>query len=638
MLDLLIVLLFVAYALWSGFSARKDASLGPEEYFLAGRKMPGWKAGLSMAATQYAADTPLVVTGLIATAGVFALWRFWVYSLAFLLMGFLLAPAWRRAGILTDAELCETRYSGRAGEVLRYVKAFYFGTVINCVVLGMVLLAATRITEPFLPWHEWLGAGFLAPLASLAEWVGTPVTADVTGDGVWLRSASNLFSIFVIVAFTTLYSATGGLRSVINTDVVQLVLAFAATGAYAYVITEHVGGLSAIPGKLADLYGAARTQEMLSFAPTEGAATALAVLGLLGIQWFAQANSDGTGYLAQRSMACRSDGEARKAAVVFTYVQSVLRTLLWLPIVIGLMILYPADGPLTTTEAIAAREGIFVLGVRDYLPTGILGLMLVGLFAALASTVDTHLNWGAGYWTNDLYDRLWCQRIRQTTADKRKLVWVARASNVLILLIALAVMTRLGSIQTAWKTSLLLGAGMGVPLLLRWVWHRQNAWGELAPIVMSFVAAPLLLLWIPGDDGDADALRLILMTVLATGASVAASLFTAPVEPGRLLRFYREVQPPGFWGPVARAARLDPAFSRQAFHRGLAATAAAAGSVFALIVGLGTWVLHAPGPDWAPRWLWIGGMVVLGVGLVPVWWRLGGSEPVTEPVTEAEVA
>ncbi len=150
MIDLLLVLAFVTYALWSGFAARKDASQGPEEYFLAGRRISGWKAGLSMAATQYAADTPLVVTGLIATAGVFALWRFWVYSLAFLLMGFLLAPAWRRASILTDAELCEQRYSGRAAELLRYVKAIYFGTVINCVVLAMVLLAATRITEPFL--------------------------------------------------------------------------------------------------------------------------------------------------------------------------------------------------------------------------------------------------------------------------------------------------------------------------------------------------------------------------------------------------------------------------------------------------------------------------------------------------------
>lgn len=421
MIDIIIVLAFVVYAVWSGFASRKDASKGPEEYFLAGRSMSGWKAGLSMTATQYAADTPLVVTGMIATAGVFALWRFWVYSLAFLLMGFLLSPAWRRAGILTDAELCERRYTGSGAEVLRYTKAIYFGTVINCVVLALVLLAATRITEPFLPWHEWLGESAMAPLASIVEWVGTPITADRVGDGVWLRSASNLFSILIIVSFTTLYSATGGLRSVINTDVVQVILALIATGIYAAVVIHQVGGLEQIPIRLEALYGAERASEILSFNPGESAGAAIAtVLSVLGIQWFAQANSDGTGYLAQRSMACKSDKDARHAAVIFTYLQSVLRTLLWLPIIVGLMILYPATGPVVEAADVAARESVFVLGVRDFLPTGALGLMMVGLLAALASTVDTHLNWGASYWTNDIYDRLYCQRIKKEPADPKK--------------------------------------------------------------------------------------------------------------------------------------------------------------------------------------------------------------------------
>ncbi len=289
----------------------------------------------------------------------------------------------------------------------------------------------------------------LAPLAAAAQWVGTPVTVNVGAPEVWLLSASNLLSIFLIVAFTTLYSATGGLRSVINTDVVQLFIALLATFAYAWVVTDEIGGLGAIGSRLESLYGTERAAEMLSFSPTEGAAGALSVLAILGLQWIAQANSDGTGYLAQRSMACRSDRDAQRAAVVFTYTQSLLRTLLWLPIVVGLMVLYPATGEITGA-AVAEREATFVLGIRDHLPPGALGLMLVGMLAALASTVDTHLNWGAGYWTNDLYDRLYCQRIRGHKADPRRLVWIARLSNIVILVIALAIMSRLGSIQEAW--------------------------------------------------------------------------------------------------------------------------------------------------------------------------------------------
>ncbi len=625
MIDLLLVLAFVTYALWSGFAARKDASQGPEEYFLAGRRIPGWKAGLSMAATQYAADTPLVVTGLIATAGVFALWRFWVYSIAFLLMGFLLAPAWRRALILTDAELCERRYSGRAAELLRYVKAIYFGTVINCVVLAMVLLAATRITEPFLTWHLWLPDGMLDPLAAAAEWVGTPVTVNVGAPEVWLLSASNLVSIFLIVAFTTLYSATGGLRSVINTDVVQLFIALLATFAYAWAVTQEIGGLGAIGSRLESLYGTERAAEMLSFSPTEGTAGALSVLAILGLQWIAQANSDGTGYLAQRSMACRSEGDAQRAAVVFTYTQSLLRTLLWLPIVVGLMVLYPATGEITGT-AVAEREATFVLGIRDHLPPGALGLMLVGMLAALASTVDTHLNWGAGYWTNDLYDRLYCQRIRGYKADPRRLVWIARLSNFVILVIALAIMSRLSSIQEAWTTSLLFGAGMGIPLLLRWFWHRQNGWGELAPIAISMVAAPALLYALP-EPGD-EAVRMVAMTLIATLASVAASLLTPAVDAERLDDFYRSIRPPGAWSAIATRCGEAPAAPARLFWVGLAATFVAAGSVFALIVGLGSWLVGSPTPFGLPAGVWRAGWIVVGVALIPVWRRLQTTLPV----------
>src|SRR5690606_33226048 len=156
MLDLGIVVVFVAYSIAVGLRSRRKGSLGLAEYFLAGRTIRGWRAGLSMAATQYAADTPLLVAGLVAVGGVSSLWRLWIYGLAFLLMGYLLARCWRRAGVLTDAELVERRYSGRGLVTLRVLKAVYYGTVINCVVMAFVLVAAMRIFEVFLPWHEWL--------------------------------------------------------------------------------------------------------------------------------------------------------------------------------------------------------------------------------------------------------------------------------------------------------------------------------------------------------------------------------------------------------------------------------------------------------------------------------------------------
>ena len=82
---------------------------------------------------------------MIAVSGIFAVWRLWIYGVAFLVLGFILAGSWQRAGVITDAELTELRYGKRPAAALRGFKAIYFGTIFNCTVLAMVLLASTRI-------------------------------------------------------------------------------------------------------------------------------------------------------------------------------------------------------------------------------------------------------------------------------------------------------------------------------------------------------------------------------------------------------------------------------------------------------------------------------------------------------------
>jgi Na+/proline symporter len=162
-------------------------------------------------------------------------------------------------------------------------------------------------------------------------------------------------------------------------------------------------------------------------------------------------------------------------ALVFTYAQVLVRSLIWLPIALGLLVLFPPQLALDAGAYVAEREFTFVRGIAEVLPVGVIGLMLTGMIAALASTVDTHLNWGASYWANDIYKRFICGW-RGVEPSGRSLVWVARLSNVLILAIALAVMARLDSIKLAWELSLLLGAGVGVVLVLRWLWWRITAW------------------------------------------------------------------------------------------------------------------------------------------------------------------
>lgn len=626
--DFLIIGIFISYSIFSGLRNKTVASQNLEEYFLAGRSLKGWQAGISMAATQFAADTPLLVTGLIATGGVFALWRLWIYAVAFLMMGFLLSPSWRRSNVLTDAELTEIRYGTKAASLLRGIKAIYLGTVFNCMVLSMVLLAATRIVEPFLTWNAWLPSFFFEPLLKLVTHLGIPLTtATLSNPNTWIHSTNNLISLGTIILVTGFYSTVGGLRSVVFTDIFHFCAAMTATAIFAWYVVDHAGGLDAIHEQITirfhesnrSLWGI-NSSEILAFTPSLAKDSSLTVLLVLGFQWLVQMNSDGTGYLAQRSMACRSDRDAKVAAVVFTFAQVFLRSLLWLPIALGLLVIFPSESGLQIDVYTAQREFTYVRGMSELLPPGAKGLMVAGMLAALASTLDTHLNWGASYWTNDIYKRFICPLIFKKEPAPHTLVWVARGANVLTLAVTFMILPFLNSIQQAWQISLLLGSGMGILLVLRWIWWRINAWGELMCILTSLILTPCLLWLYPSNES----LRLILMSLGATGVGIAASLITGPEEMDKLKEFYRLVRPPGFWGPVALGVEGHSRLASSRFYRGILTTFTAAFSVFCLLTSAGSYLAGSPSPEWFPyREGWLLSLFFIGISLIPVWVYLG---------------
>ena len=625
-LDVSLVLGFVAYVIVSGWRARRSASAGLEQYFLAGRQLNGWQAGLSMAATQFAADTPLLVTGLVAAGGIFALWRLWIYAFAFLLLAFLLAACWRRAGVLTDAELAQLRYHGRGASALRLFKAVYFGIVFNCFALAIVLLAAARLAEPFLHWHAWLPEAAAGAARGLAEGMGLALASgDPGAPGYWTRAADNLVSIALVAALTLAYSTLGGLRAVVRTDVVQFALMMAASAAYAATVVGLGGGLEGIGERLRAAYPGGvgpqsiEVSQLLAFTPDAAGVGGL-LLAVVLAQWLIQVNADGSGYLAQRAMACRDDREARRAAIVFAFAQVLLRSLVWLPLALGLLLLFPPDPAIPPQDYVAEREGTFVRGIAELLPPGLLGLLLAAMLAALASTVDTHLNWGSSYLAHDLYRGV-VTRLRGRAPQERALVRAARLSNVILLCGAFAVLSRLGSIRAAWEASLLLGAGVGIVLVLRWFWWRVTAWGELAALGTAALAVPLALAAIPEASAP---LRLLAVASACTAAAIAVSLWVRPARPADALAFYRRVRPPGAWGPVARLAGDDGRQPIRELGRGLAATLACATTLFGALIGIGSWLMEATPPAWLPhRDGWIALNLALACAALPLWLRPG---------------
>src|SRR5256885_8907818 len=204
------VIAYLAITLVLGLYFRGRSSKSVDDYFVSGRNVSWWLAGTSMVATTFAADTPLVVTGLVYTQGIAGNWLWWAFLLSGMMTVFLFARLWRRSGLLTDVQFAEMRYSGKPAAFLRGFRAVYIGLLMNCLILGWVTKAMIGIVSVV------MGVSEHAALA---------------------------ICIFVIVPFTGLYVAIGGLWGVLWTDLFQFILKMGVVIAVAYYGISAVGGM-----------------------------------------------------------------------------------------------------------------------------------------------------------------------------------------------------------------------------------------------------------------------------------------------------------------------------------------------------------------------------------------------------------
>jgi solute:Na+ symporter, SSS family len=539
-LDWAIVGGYLVLAVTAGVLVSRRAGRSVEDYFVAGRNLPWWWLGTSMVATTFAADTPLVVSGMVANHGIAGNWFWWSWGIAHVTMAVFYAALWRRAHVVTDAELLELRYAGRPATVLRGFKAVFFAIVINGIVLGWVIRAMSKISAPFVHWETWLGAGLFARLQ--AVWPG------------WLLfgTLDDTLTVLVLFGLITLYSSLGGIRGVILTDLFQFVLAIVASIAFAVLAVNAVGGMDGLLEGLGRHYPDAH--EILAFVPRSGSAwlPVQVFLIYLAIQWWAQYFADGSGYLAQRLSTARTDEHAEGGALWFCVANYGLRTWPWVLIGLVGLVMYPllgaaGGGGLGADIVAADREMAYPVLMAAVLPAGLLGLTFASLLAAFMSTVDTHINWGASYMVNDIY-----QRFIRPQASERELVMTSRLTVVGIAVLAILVASQISSVEKAWKLFVALGAGLGLPSMLRWVWWRVNAYTEIVGMITAVAAAVVLYLAFPGAR---DEYILVGIVGVAMPAALLATFVTKPVPAEHLRTFVRRVQPPGWWGRFAEPGR-----------------------------------------------------------------------------------
>ncbi len=510
--DYIIIGLFVIFTLWIGLRFSKQAGESISNFFLGGRNLPWWIAGTSMVATTFAADTPLAVTELVAKNGIAGNWLWWNMLAGGMLTTFFFAKYWRRANILTDVELIEIRYSGKAASFLRGFRAVYLGIFMNALVIGWVNVALMSLLKVF----------FNIP----DEYM--------------------LYYIFGAMTIVVIYSSISGLLGVAFTDVVQFVIAITGCIILAVIVvnSDEIGGVDGLKQKL--------PAWSLSFFPkigegstASGVASTLTLgfgsfLAFTTMQWWASwypgNEPGGGGYIAQRMMSARSEKDAVYATLFFQIAHYCLRPWPWIIVGLCALVLYPNLGQ--------QEKGLgFVMAMKDFLPPGLRGLLLVAFFSAYMSTISTQLNWGSSYLINDLY-----KRFIKPSAGEKEFVKASRIGTVLLMfssLFATYLIYKYTNISGVWQFIMECGAGLGLVLILRWYWWRINAWSEISATIAPFAAYAVARFILKWEFPNTFFLTLGFTTVVW----LVVTYITRPTDPTKLRAFYDLIRPDGNWRP-----------------------------------------------------------------------------------------
>jgi Na+/proline symporter len=530
LLDWLAVVCYLAFTLLLGLYFRRRSGQSTEDYFVSGRQVSWWLAGTSMVATTFAADTPLVVTGLVYTQGVAGNWLWWSMLPSGMMTVFLFARLWRRSGLMTDVQFAEMRYAGGAAAFLRGFRAVYLGLLMNCLILGWVTKAMTSIVAAVLG------------------------VSDARALGI---------CIFFLIPFTGLYVSLGGLWGVLWTDLFQFVLKMSLVTAVAYFGVRAAGGMHALLAHLAAMRASAGSgaADITAIFPdfsrgwTSEALWTLPVLTFtvhLCVQWWAfwypGAEPGGGGYVAQRIFSARDEREGLLSVLWFNIAQYAVRPWPWILTALVAVVLYPG---------LAHPESGYMRVAIATMPPALRGVLVAGFLAAFMSTIATQLNWGTSYLIADFY-----RRFLKRGASEHHYVVASRVVTLLLVAAAAYVSAQLVTIGEGWRIVLEVGAGTGGVYLLRWYWWRINAWSEISAMAAALVTT-LYLHWRVVFHGNASlvfAKTALTTTAITTLTWIVVTLLT-PAEPDELLlRFYRKVRPHAAgWRRIASLApEIEP--------------------------------------------------------------------------------
>ncbi len=524
-LDIVIILGYLAAVIFLGFYLRKLASKDITAYFLGGRKVPWYVLGVSNASSMFDITGTMWFVTVLFIYGLKGAWLPWLWPTFNQIFLMIYLAIWiRRSGVITGAEWINTRFGNDKGAELSRLSVVIFAII---SVIGFLC-------------YDFQGIGRFASI--ILPWNFSPNTYAL-----------------IIMGITTFYVVMGGMLSVVVTDVLQFVMLTIASVVIGVIAINSISPAdiaAAVPGGWNELFfGWKLNIDWSNLIPGINNKIASDGYSLFAIVWMMilfkgiliSLAGPAPNYDMQRVLATRKPKES-------AYMSGMVSIALfprWLMIgglvAIGLVFLSPqlkAMGPNIDFEQ------IMPMVIKNYLPVGMIGLVIAGLLATYMSTFDSTVNAGAAYLVNDVYKRY----IRPDASQKQH-VLMGYFASILIVVVGIIFGLMAKSIHSVmqWIVSGLY-VGYTAPNVLKWHWWRFNGYGYFWGMITGVAASLIIPAIFPN-------LQIIyafpVIFVISLAASIIGSLLTKAQDRETLKSFYRNVRPWGFWKPVHEMVLRD---------------------------------------------------------------------------------
>lgn len=540
--DIVVIVVYLAAMVLLGILLKKRAERDKESYLLGGKKLPWYMLGMSNASDMFDISGTMWMVTLAFVYGMKSIWIPWLWPVFNQVFMMMYLSVWlRRSNVTTGAEWLRTRFGRNGQGVTASHTIVVVFALISCFgFLAYGFIGLGKFVEIFIPW------------SSIAPYL--PFSIDPL-------YVPHFYGV-IFCLLTMFYSILGGMTSIVIGDVVKYVIMSAAAIVVAIIASQHLatkpldvpeGWLSPFFGwTLDDLSWTGIIDEVNGKIQSDGFNLfTIFFMMMLFKGIFASLAGPAPNYDMQKILSTKSPIDAAKMSGLVSVVLLPIRYAMVIGFAV-LALLYYDQLDLQTASGVDF-ERILPSAILQFVPVGLMGLLLAGLMAAFMGTFAGTLNAAQAYFTNDIY-----LKYIKPRASNRAIRNTNYSAGIIIAIIGISLGFFAEDVNSVlqWIVSALYG-GYIAANMLKWYWWRFNAsgffWGMLSGIVPALVF-PLLFDFL-------DLYYFPLLFALSLAGAIIGSLCTKPTDTEVLKEFYRTVKPWGFWNPIKlMVAAEDPSF------------------------------------------------------------------------------